>query len=110
MQIYRARADGATTRQRHFRFPKTREQRSKRQHRRPHRLHQLIRRLEKFDVCGGDFVGAELRRQNCGADVFKQPALSDDVADVWNIVQGNCFGREQRRGHAGQRRIFGAAD
>jgi hypothetical protein len=42
--------------------------------------------------------------------VLEQAALCDDVAHVWNVVQRNGFGREQRRRHAWQGRVFGATD
>src|SRR6185295_9023866 len=50
MQIYWPRSDCTTAGQRDFRFAETREQWSKREHRRAHRLHELVRCFEKLDV------------------------------------------------------------
>lgn len=44
------------------------------------------------------------------ADVFQKTSLGNDVANVRNVVQRDRFGRENCRGHARQRGIFGAAD
>ena len=92
MQINRSRADRAAARQRNFGFPKTRQQRSERQHRRPHGSHQFIRRFKKFDVAGGNFVSSQFGRQHSSAKVFKQTTLRNDVANVRKIVQRNGSG------------------
>ena len=72
--------------------------------------YEFVRRFEEFDVCCGDLVSSEFGGQNSCADIFKQPALRDDVAHVRNVVQGDGVRREQRRCHAWQRRVFGAAN
>lgn len=53
---------------------------------------------------------AQLRREHGRAQVFQQPSLRDDVADIRDIVQHDRLGCEQGGGHAGQRGIFRAAD
>ena len=44
------------------------------------------------------------------ADVFQQTPLGDDVAHVGEIVQRDSLRRQDRRRHARQRRVFGAAN
>jgi len=61
-------------------------------------------------VGGCDLVRSEFGCQDCGADVFQQASLRDDVANVRDVVKRDCFGRQQGRCHARQRRVFGAAD
>ena len=60
-------------------------------------------------MAGGYFVSAQFGRKHCGADVFEQTTLSNDVAHVRKIVQRDGFGTQQCRSHARQRRILGAA-
>ena len=54
-------------------------------------------------------VRAKFRRQDGGAQVFEQPALRNNVANVRQIVQRNRFRAQQRCGHTRQRRVLGAA-
>ena len=109
MKVYRSRPYRAAARQGNFGLAKARQQRSQCQHRRTHGSDQLIGRLEEFDVAGGYFVSTQLGRQHRGAEIFEQPSLGDDVANVRQVVERNCFRAEQRRSHAGQRGILGAA-
>src|SRR5437879_8332917 len=82
MKIYGPRANCTSTRQRNLGFTKSRQQWSQGKDRGPHCSYKFIRRLEQFDVTGGDFVSAQLRSQNGSADVFQQSALRNNVLDV----------------------------
>lgn len=53
---------------------------------------------------------AEFRREHVRADIFEETPLGDDVANVRDVVKRDCLGGEDRRGHAGQGRVLGAAD
>ncbi len=53
---------------------------------------------------------AQFWREHGRANVFEQTPLSDNVADVRNVVQGDGFRRQDRGRHAGQRRILCATD
>src|SRR6266581_1412980 len=53
---------------------------------------------------------AQFRGQDVRADVFEQPPLRNDVTHIRNIVQGDRFGGENRRGHAWERRVLGATN
>ena len=44
------------------------------------------------------------------ADVFQQAPLGDDIAHVGEIVQRDRLPRQDRRRHARQGRVLGAAD
>jgi len=67
-------------------------------------LYQFIRRFKQFNVRGGNFVSAKLRRQHMRADVFQQTPLRDDVAYVREVVERDRFRRQDRR------RMHGSAE
>jgi hypothetical protein len=61
-------------------------------------------------VPGGNLVRAQFGRQDGCTDIFQKPPLRDDVAHVRDVVQRDGLWRQQRRSHAGQSRVFSAAN
>ena len=110
VQIHRTLADRASARQADARFPEAGEQRSEREHRGSHTLHQLVRRLEELDVRGRDLQRALLGHEHAAADILEQPAHRDDVANVRQIVERDGVAGQQCCGEAGQRRVLRSAD
>src|SRR5882762_9619384 len=110
MQIYRASSDGASAGQRNLSFTKACKQWAQRQNRSTHGPYQFIRSFEEFDMRSCDLVRSQLWRKDRSSDVLEQTTLRNNVANVRNVVQNNCFRRQQSGGHAWQSRIIRPTD
>ena len=105
--VDRARANGATTWQRHFGVAKTGQQRPQRQHRSAHGFHQLVRRFRVVQASGvqrDPTVFVVLGRH---AHVADQLEHGRDVLQARHIGQRDGLGAQQSGAQLGQGRIFG---
>lgn len=118
-QIDRARADGATARQRHFRFAHAGQQRADHPERGAHLRHQLVRRRRVDDVSGGEIDGARIALillLATAIDRIIDAVIAQDADQLLDIGQmRHVFQRQrvvgQKRGdHQGQRRVFRTRD
>ena len=118
-QIHRTGADGAAAGQGHTGLTHPRQKRCNDPEAGPHARHQLRRGGGIDDITGGqrNAVALPLALINAlAADSRIHPVIADnphqqaDIRQARNIVQCECFPRQQAGNHQGQSRIFSPAD
>jgi hypothetical protein len=107
-----ARADGATTRQRHTGAAEARQQGAEDQDGRPHGLDQLVRRLGVGHPASvkRDEIRIVLVATGDHAHVGQQLERGGHVLQLRHIGQGHRLGAQQRGAQVGQGGVLGAGD
>ncbi len=110
VEVDRALADGAAAGQRHPRAAVAGQQRPQHQDRGPHRLDQVVGRLERADFLDADRVGSLGRFADRRAELLEHPQHRAHVAHPREVAQrhrlvGQQAGRQRR-----QRGVLGPGD
>ncbi len=103
-----AQSDRTATGKRHARLAAASEQRTERQDRRAHRLHELVGRERPVDARSIEHDGARLRRVERNAHLRKERLHRAHVVQARHVGERQGLGREQRSAQQRQRRVFGA--
>jgi hypothetical protein len=109
MEIDRPGADGTPARQGDARAPVPGQQRPEHQHRGPHRLDQIVGRLERADTFHAHRSGLVTHDGGVGPQLFENPHHRPHVADAGQVVELDGLRRQQASGQRGQRRVLGSA-
>ena len=109
VQVHWPRAPGASARQRNPRLAEGSQQRPQHIDARAHFAHQIVRRFGAAQVCGVDdheVVG----KFGARAEAFEDGGEKAHILQVGHVVDDRAAAGQQRGGHEGQNRVFGAAD
>jgi hypothetical protein len=108
--IDRPQPDRASAGERDARFAATRDQRSERENRGAHRLHELVRRERPVDLRRIERGGAGGRRVDGDAHLREQPLHRPHVVQARKIGERQRLGSEQRCAKNRQRRVLRAGN